>query len=465
MSLGADPQLAINASHAALFTACALLPAAHAVCDPPTIQPLLSAASPGDVIELPDGVYSGEGNVNLSFEGKALTLRSASGDPAACVIDCNALPGTQVQGFLFTHSEGTDAVIEGITIRRAWTGNYGGAIYCYKGASPTIRNCVLRQNQAAKGAAIGCISGGSVVVEDCEFYGNTAELGGDFYSRGAGNASFTGCHFHDNVADADPGAGGAAYLDGGSQSFIDCTFEDCLASGGPAKGGAVCCRNGTTASFTDCVFRSNASTGDASGGAAYALEASPTFSGCLFVGNEAALDGGAFSGVDAEAVFFSCTFSNNESIQGGASRCCGESVVLFEGCTFSANHSFGAGGCLSMGCSAGFTLSHCLIVASEGAPVIDNTGSAVIGLTCCNLYGNEGGDWVGVIEDQAEVGGNLSVDPQLCSPVPDEHENWTLQSDSPCLAPACGPIGAWGAGCADTPARSTSWGAIKAAYR
>ena len=38
----------------------------------------------------------------------------------------------------------------------------------------------------------------------------------------------------------------------------------------------------------------------------------------------------------------------------------------------------------------------------------DGTGVAI--LTCCDLYGNEGGDWVGIVADQADTNGNFSVD-------------------------------------------------------
>jgi hypothetical protein len=68
-------------------------------------------------------------------------------------------------------------------------------------------------------------------------------------------------------------------------------------------------------------------------------------------------------------------------------------------------------------------------------------------LACCDIYGNAGGDWVGCIEDQCGVNGNLRVDPLFCHP---DHGNLRLSSASPCL-PAnntCGVlIGAHAVGC------------------
>ena len=56
--------------------------------DFPTIQAALDAAISGDRIELNDGTFLGPGNRDLDFQGKAITLTAQSGDPAACLIDC-----------------------------------------------------------------------------------------------------------------------------------------------------------------------------------------------------------------------------------------------------------------------------------------------------------------------------------------------------------------------------------------
>jgi hypothetical protein len=62
-------------------------------------------------------------------------------------------------------------------------------------------------------------------------------------------------------------------------------------------------------------------------------------------------------------------------------------------------------------------------------------------LTCCDVYGNEGGDWVGCIADQYGIDGNISEDPFFCE------GSLYLSSDSPCLYGPCGQIGAHGQGC------------------
>jgi hypothetical protein len=63
--------------------------------DAPTIQAAIdSLIWSGDVIELTDGVYTGDGNRDLYTSGKSLLIRSQSGNPANCVLD---LEGSEVE--------------------------------------------------------------------------------------------------------------------------------------------------------------------------------------------------------------------------------------------------------------------------------------------------------------------------------------------------------------------------------
>lgn len=101
-----------------------------------------------------------------------------------------------------------------------------------------------------------------------------------------------------------------------------------------------------------------------------------------------------------------------------------------------------------------------------------SSGEAIMGcrfvtLSCCDLYGNAGGDWVGIIADQYGISGNICEDPLFCDPA---NEDFTIQCDSPC-APftppnvECHLIGAWPIGCGGTPVTSTTWGGIKAMFK
>ena len=103
------------------------------------IQTAIDQALEGDTVVVPPGVYAGAGNTNLDFRGKAIHLYGDNG-PDRCEIFCD----DQSRAFHLRNSEGAGAVMDGFTL----TGGQnvvGSAIYC-EGASPTLANCVLRDN-------------------------------------------------------------------------------------------------------------------------------------------------------------------------------------------------------------------------------------------------------------------------------------------------------------------------------
>jgi hypothetical protein len=120
-------------------------------------------------------------------------------------------------------------------------------------------------------------------------------------------------------------------------------------------------------------------------------------------------------------------------------------------------------------CDPPATVDHTIIAFNMGGEPIEGGGGTYNEaiLTCCGIYGNEGGDWVGEIADQFGTNGNISEDPLFCDP---EMDNFYLQEDSPCgpFTPPneeCDRIGAWPVGCEPTATITTSWGGIKALFR
>ncbi len=122
-----------------------LVPGQHA-----NIQAAINAAQNGDTVIVADGIYSGSGNRDIDFLGKAITVRSASG-PVNCIINC--APGYH-RGFRFHLGEGAQSVLDGLTIKYGLAPEEpecyasGGGILCRDGSSPTIRNCILWHNWA-----------------------------------------------------------------------------------------------------------------------------------------------------------------------------------------------------------------------------------------------------------------------------------------------------------------------------
>ena len=145
---------------------------------------------------------------------------------------------------------------------------------------------------------------------------------------------------------------------------------------------------------------------------------------------------------------------------GGGLYC--EGSVTLTGCTFSGNSAVSCGSAIF--CWSPSVVTNCVFYGNRGSSAV--AGSPT--LTCCNIYGNPGGDWVGDIADQYGVNGNFSEDPLFCLEN-NPSEPYSLHGGSPCLPEnsPCGQlVGAFGQGCeAVTSIESTSWGAIKALYR
>lgn len=78
----------------------------------------------GDIIELADGIFMGAGNRDIEFDGKAITVRSQSGNAKDCIIDCAAEPGRVEyrRGFYVRLGEGPGTRIEDLTIRNGTAG-------------------------------------------------------------------------------------------------------------------------------------------------------------------------------------------------------------------------------------------------------------------------------------------------------------------------------------------------------
>jgi hypothetical protein len=113
----------------------------HVPADQPTIQAGIDAAAEGDVVILADATYTGEGNKNLDFRGKAITIRSESNDPTRCLIDCQQ----DGRGFNFHSGETSASTLSGLTIQNGQVSDAGGGIYC-SNSSPTVTHCIFSGN-------------------------------------------------------------------------------------------------------------------------------------------------------------------------------------------------------------------------------------------------------------------------------------------------------------------------------
>lgn len=127
----------------------------------PTIQDAVDIAGTGDEIVLSIGTYTGNGNRDIDFGGRSITVRSTNpNDPcivAATIIDCEGDPCEPHRGFSFISGEDENSIVSGLTVTNGYGPDEeidvyeeysaGGAIYCYS-SSPTITNCTFTGNTA-----------------------------------------------------------------------------------------------------------------------------------------------------------------------------------------------------------------------------------------------------------------------------------------------------------------------------
>jgi predicted outer membrane repeat protein len=135
------------------------------------IQAAIDDSNDGDTIIVNPGTYTGDGNRDISYNGKAITFRSEDpNDPnivAATIIDCNGTEEEPHRGFLFNSGEEANSVLAGLTITNGYA-KYGGGIYC-EASRPTITNCTLVANSARLSRYDG--SGGGISCRFCSMKG------------------------------------------------------------------------------------------------------------------------------------------------------------------------------------------------------------------------------------------------------------------------------------------------------
>ena len=197
--------------------------------DRPTIQSGIDAAKDGDTVLVAEGIYRGEGNVNIDFKGKMITVKSRNGAKTT-IVDCGRKAETR--GFTFHNDETHDSVLDGFTIRNG-VHELGGGIYC-NNASPTIKNCVITKNRS--------------VARSLSGHG-----GGGFYCFNS-DAVITECKIIDNSADSGHGGGvlftGSTAQNKSQPSLINCTISR-------NDGDGVFCYDNLNPIIKDCTVSLN----------------------------------------------------------------------------------------------------------------------------------------------------------------------------------------------------------------
>ena len=269
-----------------------------------SIQEAIDLAENGDTVIVEDGVYTGEGNRDIEFFGKAIIVRSENG-PENCIIDCEGTDADLHRAFYFHAGETQDSVLEGFTMRNGYE-VVAGAILCT--SSPVIRDCIMVGNTGMC-AGGGLFLGGGAVVENCAIVGNRVLMMGLYLGEGGGvccrgsGATMTRCLISGNRGIC---GGGIGILHG------DMEITDCYIAGNTSQyeGGAVWYFNHmdpTQLRILDSVLCGNRCSGLGMGGGAVCWAAQlPSESGisnCTLAYNG--------SGAGDGAILWSCSGDNS----------------------------------------------------------------------------------------------------------------------------------------------------------
>jgi predicted outer membrane repeat protein len=433
--------------------------------DVPTIQLALDASASGDTVLLANGTFTGAGNRDLNFRGRAVLLASREHSADACILDVQASPSDPHRGILCSSGEGSGTVVEDLTITHAY-GPVGSAVLMLA-ASPRFRRVVFAENSTSTGGAAYALNG-SPVFEDCVFGNNGTPLGsgGAFYCKFGGAPRLTGCKFFGNQARF----GGAAYCrENASPTFEHCIWVDNHAYTGGAFMGA----DGTHPVLTDNTFDSNRggiggaihlgedadaeltrcelSRNEASRGAGLSCrDGVPLLTECLFTENRARLfGGGVYADSGAVMHLVRCTLVTNDAAWDAGAVGVLDGRVELDHCTLSGNAAIDslAGGVGARGALAEVALDGTIVAFSRAGCAVRCEGEAQVSVAGCDLFGNAGGDYLGCIADLLGTAGNLSADPRFCH---QGGREFMLDASSPCATRIDiehDRIGAWSVGC------------------
>ncbi|MBN2053662.1 right-handed parallel beta-helix repeat-containing protein [bacterium] len=260
----------------------------HVPADEPDIRSGINAAVPGDMVLVSDGVYTGDGNKNLDFAGKAITVSSENGS-TYCIIDCE-MDG---RGFHFHCGETEASVLSGFTILNGSTSGDGSGILC-EDASPAITDCLV----TCCSSILGC--GGGMAFDNSD-------------------AVVTWCRIIANFADS---SGGGVACSWSANPHL----TDCIIAGNSCRrlGAGICCDNSEPV-LLNCHISNNSTNhqdSENSGGGLHCYNCSPVITDCVFSNNRAAVCGGAISlYYGSSPVITGTMFFNNYASFGGAVSC------------------------------------------------------------------------------------------------------------------------------------------------
>ena len=371
----------------------------------PTIQAAVTAAASGDTVLLADGAYSGDGNRDVDFGGKSLTVTSQHG-AALTIIDCGGSAAANHRGFTL-HSGEAGAVVSGLTIENGYEtevsgvpdSGEGGGVFI-KNSNTTLLNCVVTRNSAQYGGGVydANYNGGAIVLAGCAIQDNRA------VAVGGGVAN------DNNVG-------------GGTITLLNCTITGNTVT--QAAGGGVSNINQAgvgTITLSDCTIANNAA--QYYGGGVYNDNqgATITLTGCTVNANTDAIGGGGVSSTNqgGTITLAACSLSGNTDCgvyddQYGDSR----SQFRLTGCTLTGNGTSPAGGFRLANDGGTVALTDDILYGDTSQEITDVSGGTPnVSVADCDVQGGQAGP------------GDIDADPLFVNAATGDLH---LQSGSPCF--------------------------------
>ncbi|MHC4081423.1 MAG: right-handed parallel beta-helix repeat-containing protein [Planctomycetota bacterium] len=300
----------------------------HVPADQPDIQTAINVAATGDEIVVAPDTYSEK----INFFGKAITVRSSAG-PLSTTIDASGLSDSVVK---CVSGEGPSTVLEGFTLRGGYAG-LGGGMYNL-GSSPTVTNCIFRDNIAVqRGGGMHNRNSSNPVVTDCTFTDNQANVGGGMCNRGNSNPTVSNCAFYSNYAEV---GAGMRNVFSSSPTVTECVFE----FNDGDHGSGMCNYGESNPTVSDCTFEYNVA--QLGGGAMYNNQSSPVISDCFFRMNEAEHGGAISNYYNSSPTMSRCVFTENAAFSGGGIINHHTSHATVGNCLFADNEAWLYGGAM-----------------------------------------------------------------------------------------------------------------------
>ena len=182
-----------------------------------TINKGISSVDENGTVQIADGVYSGDGNTNLTIS-KNMTITGQSQDKTI-------INGTGTN-WIFNVSDDVNFTIQNLTIINGTA--YNGGVIANQG-NLNAENCTFGNNTAANYGSV-IYNNGTINLNDCIFTGNAAYEGGAIYNDHGSISTLSSCIFTGNTADA----AGAIYNYGSSTNISASTFNNNIATYGGA---------------------------------------------------------------------------------------------------------------------------------------------------------------------------------------------------------------------------------------